>query len=127
MSIGAIMSVVIIGVIMALSLKSRNPEISSLISLAICISIISLCVSRMKIIIESLKKISNHIQIDNSYFFILLKLIGVAYICEFASSISKDAGYSAVAAQIDLMGKITMLMISLPVLMQVIETILGVM
>ncbi|MBP3622384.1 MAG: stage III sporulation protein AD [Lachnospiraceae bacterium] len=127
MSIGAIMSVVIIGVIMALSLKSRNPEISSLISLAICMSIIGLCVSRMRIIIDSLKDITNHIQIDSSYLFILIKLIGIAYICEFASSISKDAGYSAVAAQIDLTGKITMLMISMPVLLQVIETILEMM
>lgn len=127
MSIGAIMAVVIIGVIMALGLKSRNPEISSFISLAICISLTYLCVTRMKIIIESLKNISGHIQINSSYLTILLKLIGVAYICEFASSISKDAGYSAVSAQIDITGKITMLMISLPVLTQVIETILGLM
>ena len=127
MNIGAIMSLIVIAVVMALSLKSRNPEISSLISLAICISIISLCVSRMGTIIDSLKTISSYINIDQSYLLILLKLIGVAYICEFASGISKDAGYSAVAAQIELTGKITMLMISLPVLMQVVETILGMM
>ncbi len=127
MSIGAIMAVVIIAVIMALSLKSRNPEISSLISLAICVAIISICVSRMGAIIQSLKTIAGYINIDSGYLFILLKLIGVAYICEFASGISKDAGYSAVASQIELTGKITMLMISMPVLMQVVETILGMM
>lgn len=127
MSIGAIMAVIIVAVIMALSLKSRNPEISSLISVAICISVIGLCVSKIGTIIDTLKSISNRINIDSSYLLILLKLIGVAYICEFAAGISKDAGYSVVASQIELVGKLTMLMISIPVLMQVVETILEMM
>ncbi|MBO5424522.1 MAG: stage III sporulation protein AD [Lachnospiraceae bacterium] len=127
MSIGAMMAVIVVAVIMALSLKSRNPEISSLISVAICISIIGLCVSRIGTIIDTISTIARYINIDSSYMLILLKLIGIAYICEFASGISKDAGYSAVASQIELTGKITMLMVSLPVLMQVVETILGMM
>ena len=55
----------------------------------------------------------------------LVKLIGIAYICEFAASISKDAGYSAVASQIELLGKLTMLVVSLPVFMQVVQTVLS--
>lgn len=127
MNIGSLMSLIIIAVILALSLKSRNPEISSLISVAICIIIIALCVGRIGTIIDTLKRISEYIKIDGAYIVILLKLIGIAYICEFASGISKDAGYSSVASQIELAGKLTMLMVSLPVLMQVIETILGMM
>ena len=44
---------------------------------------------------------------------------------EFAASISKDAGYSAVASQIELLGKLTMLVVSLPVFMQVVQTVLS--
>lgn len=121
------MSLIIIAVIMALSLKSRNPEISSLISVAICTIIIALCIGRIGTIMDTLRRISDYVKIDSAYIVILLKLIGIAYICEFASGISKDAGYSAVAAQIELTGKLTMLLVSLPVLMQVIETILGMM
>lgn len=121
------MSLIIIAVIMALSLKSRNPEISGMISVAICIIIIALCIGRIGTIMDTLRRISDYVKIDSAYIVILLKLIGIAYICEFASGISKDAGYSAVASQIELTGKLTMLLVSLPVLMQVIETILGMM
>lgn len=127
MNMGSLMSVVIVGIIMALSLKSRNPEISSLISLGLCILIIWISVSRMGTILQSVKAIARHINIHEAYLIILLKLIGVSYLCEFASGISKDAGYSAVASQIELAGKVTMLMISLPVLMQVVESILEMM
>ncbi len=127
MNIGGIMAFIIIAVILALSLKARNPEISSLISVAICIVIITLCIGRLEAIINSLKNITNHINIEKTYLIVLLKLLGIAYICEFASGISKDAGYSAVASQIELVGKLTMLMVSMPILLQVVETIVGLM
>ena len=127
MSIGILMALIIIAIILALSLKSRNPEISSIISVGLCLVIISVCVDMLNIIINKVKSISSNVDIDKTYIFILLKLIGIAYICEFASGISKDAGYSAVASQIELLGKLTMLMVSLPVLEQVIEIIINMM
>lgn len=124
-NLGAIMSLIIIAVMLSLSLKKYNPEISSVISIGICIVIISICVGRIGVILDTFRKISEYIKIDNGYLIILLKLLGIAYICEFASGISKDAGYSAVASQIELVGKLTMLMVSLPVLVQVIETVVA--
>ena len=121
------MALIIIAIIFALSLKARNPEISSIISVGLCLVIISVCVDRLNVIISKVKSISSNVDIDKTYIFILLKLIGIAYICEFASGISKDAGYSAVASQIELLGKLTMLMVSLPVLEQVIEIIINMM
>ena len=96
-------------------------------SLSLCIAIIAVCVERIRLIIGRIKNISLNVDIDKTYILILLKLIGVAYICEFAAGISKDAGYGAVASQIELLGKLTMLMISLPVLGQVIDIILSMM
>lgn len=127
MKIGVLMALIIIAVILALSLKGRNPEISSIISLGLCLSIIAICVQRMKLIIYRIRAVSLNVDMDKSYIVILLKLIGIAYICEFAAGISKDAGYSAVASQIELLGKLTMLMVSLPVLGQVIDIIISMM
>lgn len=127
MNIGVLMALIIIAVILAVSLKGRNPEISSIISLGLGIAIIAICVERMKLIITRIKTISVNVDMDKTYIVILLKLIGIAYICEFAAGISKDAGYSAVASQIELLGKLTMLMVSLPVLGQVIDIIISMM
>lgn len=124
MSIGIIMALLIVAMVLALSLKSRNPEISSLLSIAVCLVIVFLCVERIRTILSGMNRIINYIHIDRLYIGILIKLIGIAYICEFAAGISKDAGYQAIASQIELVGKLTMLMVSMPVLMQVLNTIL---
>ena len=124
MSIGIIMALLIVAMVLALSLKSRNPEISSLVSIAVCLVIVFLWVERIRTILSGMKRIINYIHIDRLYIGILIKLIGIAYICEFAAGISKDAGYQAIASQIELVGKLTMLMVSMPVLMQVLNTIL---
>ena len=124
MSIGIIMALLIVAMVLALSLKSRNPEISSLVSIAVCLVIVFLCVERSRTILSGMNRIINYIHIDRLYIGILIKLIGIAYICEFAAGISKDAGYQAIASQIELVGKLTMLMVSMPVLMQVLNTIL---
>lgn len=124
MSIGIIMSLLMIAVVLALSLKTKNPEISSLVSIAVCLVIVGLCIDRIQTVLTGLNCIINYIHIDNVYLGILIKLLGIAYICEFAAGISKDAGYQAIAGQIELVGKLTMLMVSMPVLMQVLNTIL---
>ncbi|MBQ8318546.1 MAG: stage III sporulation protein AD [Lachnospiraceae bacterium] len=127
MSMGVVMAFVIIGVIFALSLKAKSPEFSSLISVALGLTVISLCIDRLRYIVDSLKGITDSIDVDKGYIIILIKLIGIAYICEFAAGISRDAGYGAVASQIELMGKLTMLMVSLPILLSLVESITGLM
>ncbi|MGN0434999.1 MAG: SpoIIIAC/SpoIIIAD family protein, partial [Wujia sp.] len=119
MNIAAIMALIIIAIMLALSIKTINPAMSSMISVAICVTIIAICISRLGTILDVIKQIFTYVKIDKAYLVILLKLIGIAYICEFASGISRDAGYGAVATQIELIGKLTMLMVSLPVLLQV--------
>lgn len=127
MSIGLVMAFIIVGVILAISIKSKSPEFSSLISVALGLTVISLCLGKLKAIVNGLRDITANIDIDKTYITILIKLIGIAYICEFAAGISKDAGYGAVASQIELIGKLTMLMVSLPILIQLVESIAALM
>jgi stage III sporulation protein AD len=125
MNTGVLVILIIIGMMFALSLKSRTPELSSMLSLAICIVIISICVSRLKSIISVVDRLNSYIDIDSGYLIILLKLVGIAYVCEFAAGISREAGYGAIASQIELLGKLTMMVVSLPVLLAVIEMVVG--
>ena len=53
----------------------------------------------------------------------LVKMIGITYIGQFASGICKDAGYSTRAAQIELFCKLSVMVLSMPVLMALLKTI----
>ncbi len=127
MNIGILMACIIVAVILAISIKAKSPEFSSLISVALGLVVIFLCIDRLKLIVSGMREISSFINVDKTYIAVLIKLIGIAYICEFAAGISKDAGYGAVASQIELIGKLTMLMVSLPILMQLVESITSLM
>lgn len=71
--------------------------------------------------IESLAANAN---VNTIYVKTILKIIGVAYIAEFATQISKDAGLGAMAAKVELAGKILILTMAIPILTVLIETVI---
>ena len=56
---------------------------------------------------------------------ILVKLMGITYVAEFASGICKDAGFSAIGSQIEMFAKFSIMAVSVPVLLTLLETIEG--
>ena len=57
------------------------------------------------------------------YIQVLLKMIGIAYIAEFGSELCRDAGFGAVAGQIEFFGKLMLLAVSMPVIQNLIALI----
>ncbi len=63
------------------------------------------------------------IQIDHSYITMILKMVGITYIAEFASDICKDCGHQTIAGQIELFAKLSILVVGMPVLLAFMETV----
>ena len=61
--------------------------------------------------------------IEETYFAQLLKMLGVAYASEFAVSICKDAGQQSIAGMIELFAKLSIVALSIPGLMFLVETL----
>ncbi len=58
-----------------------------------------------------------------TYFKLLVKIIGITYLAEFSSDLCKDAGAGTLASQIELFGKLSILVLCMPVLTSILETI----
>lgn len=110
-------------VLTALQFKTIKPEYGILISVAGCIFIFLYSLSRISDIISMIDKLSELTSISRDYIKILLKITGITFISEIASDIAKDCGYSAVANQIQIFGKLTILAMSLPVFAELISSI----
>lgn len=113
------------GVLLALLLKQQKSEYALYISLAAAVLILVFSVNRLQIVMETIQKIESFIQIDGSFVKILIKMIGITYVAEFAAGICKDAGFGAVGNQIEMFGKFSIMAVSVPVLLSLIETIEG--
>ena len=111
------------GVMVALQFKNNKPEFGLYIGFAVCLLIFSFAVSGISSIFEGMKEMEGYIAGKEAYFRILLKVIGITYICEFCSGICKDAGYSSIAGQIEIFGKLSVLAAGMPILLAVIGSI----
>ncbi len=113
------------GVMLGLFLKQIKSPFAELISLATCLLIIFYTLTRLSSVFELINTIGGYFSEQKDYFKILLKIIGITYVADFASNICKDAGYSAIAGQIEIFGKISILAISSPIILALLETIYG--
>ena len=73
--------------------------------------------------VDTLREIGNGIRIRHVYLAALFKMAGITYIAEFTSGICKDAGYSAVGTQVEMVGKLAILAVSAPVVLSLVETL----
>lgn len=109
---------------LAMILKEQKPNFAFLLVLFVSTMIFIFLVDHIQAIIHMINKIASNTKVNMVYMETILKIIGIAYITEFASHLTKDAGESALAAKLEFAGKIVILAMAIPILTVLIETIL---
>lgn len=109
--------------LIAMKIKTIRPEIAVVIAVISSILLAMYGLKQMEEILTVFEMIRSYSKIPQSYFQILLKLIGISFICEFASNICKDAGQASIAKQIEFAGKLVILIVGLPVFESLLGTI----
>lgn len=110
-------------VLLALQFKQIKEEYGIYIGLAAGLAIFGLALSKVSVVAEGIEKTAALMSVDSKYIRLLIKVAGIAYICEFSSSLCRDSGYSSVAAQIEMAGRLSILVMSMPVVMALLDTI----
>ena len=124
MDIIKIIGVGLVAVIIIIILKQYKPEFTIYVSICTGAIILAMLLTRLSGIIELLTDLSNKISDANGFLTILLKITGISFLTEFAVSICKDSGESAIASKIDLGGKIIIISMSIPIISTLLETII---
>ena len=84
---------------------------------------LSLSLFIVSYLFETMNRLRESFPIDSSYLTVLVKIIGITYIGQFSSAICKDAGYQMIGTQIDLFCKLSVMVLSMPVLLAILDTI----
>lgn len=116
----------IVGVLLAIQFKALKPEYSLYIGLGIGILVFGYVLRQVEVVMSQIGFIQKYLGDAQEYLAILLKVIGITYICEFSAGICKDAGFHAISDQIEILGKLSVMFAGLPILFAVIEQIQGV-
>lgn len=111
-------------VLMAVQFKSLKPEYGIYMTIAAALAIFFYSLDRIHVIFEAIQTLKKYVNVGG-YMPVIIKIVGISYISEFASDICKDSGYGAVGNQIQIFGKLSVLAVSMPVFEALFETIDG--
>ena len=78
---------------------------------------------KLETIIGELQFLQGYFTGYGTYFKLLIKIIGITYLAEFSSDLCKDAGANTLASQIELFGKLSILVLCMPIMTSLLETI----
>ncbi|WP_353856510.1 stage III sporulation protein AD [Bacillus sp. Bos-x628] len=115
----------LIATFLALIVKEQKPTFAFMLVVFTGCVIFLYLIDQIYAIISMIEKIAANAGVNMKYVETILKIIGIAYIAEFGSQLTKDAGQGAIASKIELGGKILILAMAVPILTVIIETILG--
>ena len=110
----SVLGIAIVAVAACVLLQKTNPEFSMAVALITGILIFLFVLSSFTPILKTLEYWMNEFHLNNVYFMTVIKTLGVCYLTQLASDTCKDAGYVSVASQVELAGKVTILLLALP-------------
>ena len=113
----------IAGALLAVELKGLKGEYGIYLVAAVGLVIFFYGITKLKTVIETIRQVQSYIRLNRMYLEVLLKMIGITYIAEFSSGICKNAGYGSLGSQIEIFGKLSVLAVSMPILLALLDTV----
>lgn len=104
-------------------LRPARPEVAVLLSLAAAALIFTALLPRIGEIIALLRDLAQRGGVDSAYLAAVLRIIGVAYVAEFGAQVARDAGEGAIAAKVELGGKVLILALAVPILLGILQLV----
>lgn len=123
MDIIKIIGVGLISLIIIIIIRQYKPEFTLYVSLLAGAIILLFLMDKISGIVDLLTSLSNKASINNEFLKLLIKITGIAFLTEFAVSICKDTGESAIANKVDMGGKVIIVSMSIPIISSLLETI----
>jgi stage III sporulation protein AD len=127
MEIVNIVAFAFMALFIVLMLRDKKSDIAVQVSIVAGIIIFIYMISKITAVLQFLQQLAIKANIDFIYLNTVLKILGIAYLASFCSEICKDAGESSLASKVEFSGKILILVLAIPILMAVLQSILKIM
>ena len=122
MELTGILALALTAAFSAVALRKYAPETSVVIAVAAGAVILLELLSHLSPELQEIRSLLSQAGLDGSYGAVLLKTLGVCFVCQFTSDACRDAGQTALASKVELAAKLSMLIIALPLLKGILHT-----
>ncbi|MCL6598446.1 stage III sporulation protein AD [Alicyclobacillus macrosporangiidus] len=104
-------------------LRERMPQFAMMVGLMAGIVLFLAVLGPMQDVVHALTDLAQAARVDQGFLGTVLKIIGIAYIVEFAAQVARDAHEGALAGKIELVGKVGIVVLALPIITGVVESL----
>ena len=120
-----IIAVGLISALIIICLKSANSELAAPVSIASGLLILLMTVSYVKEFVSFFKDMANVAGLDDGIYKIVLKVLAISYLSEFASEAVEDLGQKNLSEKIQFASKTIMIVLAMPLLKNIIKKVVA--
>lgn len=125
MEIVRIVGLGIVAAVLLMVVRKQRPEIAVVLSMVAGVLILLTVLGRLVQVVTVFQQLGDKAHLPVPYMGTVLKVIGIAYIADFGSQILEDAGEKAVAAKVEMAGKVLIVVLAVPVVLGILDAVLG--
>ena len=125
MEVMQLVGIAMVSTILCLVIKKDRPEMANFIAITAGVIILLSVVMKLSFVVDGVQSLADKVNIPAMYVSLIIKLIGICYIIEFAVSLCNDCGEKNIASKLEFGGKIIIMTTSLPLLLSIVDTIIN--
>lgn len=115
----------LLATVLILVVREQKPVFAYLLAVFVGAAIFLELIGVIDRVVSVLEDLADRSGVPSVYLRTMLKVIGVAYVAEFGAQIVRDAGLESVAGKIEFAGKMIILVMAVPIIGVMIETVLN--
>ncbi|GAA0177225.1 stage III sporulation protein AD [Clostridium sediminicola] len=127
MDIIKVVSFAFIALAIIVTVRKERQDLAIQISIVSGVIIFLYMISKISSVLQLLQELALKANIDFVYLDVVFKILGISYLASFCSEICRDAGEGNLASKVEFAGKILILVLAIPILMAVLQSILKIM
>jgi len=117
--------VALAAVLLLALLRNWRPDLAVALSLAAASVLLLYALGPLRQLFALFADLAATAGLKALYLGVILRVLGIALICELASQVCRDAGEGAVATKVELVGKVMILTAAVPVMRSIVETVVS--
>ncbi len=127
MNIAQIVGLALITTILLLIIRQEKPVMAVLLSVVCAVVIFAQMMEKLVAVIDVMKQLVARAEVNYFFFSTILKIIGVAYLADFAAAICQDAGEGALAKKVEFAAKVIVVVLAIPIMVAILESLMELM
>ncbi len=111
----------VVAAMLVMAIREMAPQVSFYLSLFVAAILFLAVMQRLTGLLVPIERLAEAANVNVLFFATVLKIVGIAYVAEFGAQIARDAGVASIAGKIELLGKLAIIVLAVPIITAVVD------